>query len=198
MKLFSDNTVSSITGFVRGLIGVLAVPAREMHLTIGHSTVSAALLLVLGILGATVIHSMTSNELTGPAWAALKREREARASVYEIQATETAAQLQSQIWRLSAIRADVTGVTVEFTPITGATFILIAWNTSAGNGLEVFPITPPAAGEPPPMKLDVLIPKVRIGAAWESGKRLSIECEQRSPIGGRSRLVGRNTSVMLP
>lgn len=203
MRLLSETAKNTIAGFIKGIVGILGVPIRELHMTIGHSTVSGALLIALAILGSTWMYNVMTFEITAPAWEALKREREARALVYEVQAAESTQRTANRSWTLSAIRAEPElGVYFKFPPLKNAIAIELSWRIdhalTRANGLERFAIPAPVDGQEPPAFQEVLLEKALIGASWISSALISLDAVQIFPDGGRSRLTGRNKSAKLP
>lgn len=193
-----------VEAFLTPLIGVLAVPVRQLHLQIGHATVTAWLLVGLCWLGSVYMWAEYLHNLEVESYAANARLRDAQARAAELSNAEKEGRSTSATTiRLVATRVTNDGVTIEMAKMDELESVIVKWDSSASrprpepgsplpavpppiSGIEAYAVDP--ANTSPIYQLT--IPASTFGAGWVTNRRLSFQIEQRGAGGRRQRSAG--------
>lgn len=202
---------NNVVRFITAITSVIGVPIRGLLTTIGHSTVTAWL--VLGICGilSTYVWSEYWQATVSPNYEAARRLNDARAREVELQNATKEGQSFAHQFSTVALNISADGVEITAPVIGDATTIEVAWKVTQ----DITAVDVPGAESP---YLDVLrtgiwrgeitpenglfsqsIPAAVFGTAWVPSYFLSItSVEQIHPGGERSRHIGYRPKLRIP
>jgi hypothetical protein len=134
----SDQTGRWLGSFVSVVTNLVAVPIKELHLTIGHSFVSGMTVLGL-ILGGVGLYGLElQQERLGPVLAAQVQMQVESTESARLRNAATAAELgqgvnRASVWNMVAVNtndADRT-LSIEFPPVEGSEQLLVSWKIAS-------------------------------------------------------------------
>lgn len=190
----TKKLASAISSLVALVLSPLAVPVREFHRTVGHSTVSGATLIAIAAIACMLLYNST-RELGAPVWEAQELKYKAEAEYYGRIGHPTDRPERPTFTLATAAYLNlVEGIRLKVGVIPTAEKLFVRWTSPHGSGMRAFsPIPDPSDFYEAVLSAD------RLGAALSTvNNRIAFDFSQRLADGTTVKYTGATISARTP